>query len=103
MADGHEPSHGRSHGRFLWYELETTDTAAATAFYAKVVGWNTQDASAPGKAYTLFTTGESFVSGLIALPERARKIDMGPRWIGYVGVDDVDATARRITQLGGAV
>jgi len=103
MADGHEPSHGRSHGRFLWYELETTDTAAATAFYAKVVGWNTQDASAPGKAYTLFTTGESFVSGLIALPERARTTGMAPRWIGYVGVDDVDATARRVTQLGGAV
>ena len=26
-----------------------------------------------------------------------------PSWIGYVGVDDVDATADRITRLGGAV
>ena len=26
----------RSHGRFLWYELVTTDVAAANAFYADV-------------------------------------------------------------------
>ena len=26
-----------------------------------------------------------------------------PRWIGYVGVDDVDAVADRIVRLGGAV
>lgn len=28
-----------SQGRFVWYELMTTDTAAAKAFYGKVVGW----------------------------------------------------------------
>ena len=26
-----------------------------------------------------------------------------PRWMGYVGVDDMDATADRIKRLGGAV
>lgn len=26
-------------GAFVWHELMTTDTAAATAFYANVVGW----------------------------------------------------------------
>ena len=34
-----------SQGRFVWYELMTTDVAAAKAFYAKVVGWGTEDAS----------------------------------------------------------
>ena len=28
---------------------------------------------------------------------------MTPHWIGYVGVDDVDAAVDRIKQLGGAV
>lgn len=28
---------------FVWYELMTSDVAAAKAFYAKIVGWNTQD------------------------------------------------------------
>jgi hypothetical protein len=35
----------RSHGRFAWYELLTTDIAAASAFYREVVGWSAQDAS----------------------------------------------------------
>ena len=91
------------HGRFVWYELMTTDMEAAKAFYAKVMGWGAQDASTPGMAYTLFTVGEASVSGLMDLPEDARKMGAEPRWIGYVGVDDVDAAADRIKRLGGAV
>src|SRR5713101_1039931 len=92
-----------SHGRFVWYELTTTDVEAAKAFYAEVVGWGTQDASMPGMAYTLFTAGGASVSGVMGLPEDARKLGFRPTWLGYVGVNDVDATADRIKQLGGAV
>ena len=63
-----------SHGRFIWYELMTTDMEAAKAFYTKVVGWGTQDASMPGMPYTLFTVAGSSVSGLMRLPEDAKKI-----------------------------
>jgi uncharacterized protein len=91
-----------SHGRFLWYELMTTDMEAARAFYAQVVGWGTQDV--PGAAYTLFTAGGTSVSGLMGLPgEEAGKFGFKPSWLGYVGVDDVDATADRLEQLGGVV
>jgi predicted enzyme related to lactoylglutathione lyase len=90
-------------GRFVWYELMTTDMAAARAFYAEVVGWGAHDASTPELAYTLFTAGEASVSGLMGLPEEARKLGATPRWMGYVGVNDVDATAGRIRRLGGAV
>ncbi len=44
-------------GRFVWYELMARDTEAAKAFYTKVVGWDTQDGSVPGMAYTMFTQG----------------------------------------------
>ena len=92
-----------SHGRFIWYELMTTDMEAAKAFYAKVVGWGTQDVSMPGMPYILFTVAGSSVSGLMRLPEDAKKIGERPSWIGYVGVDDVDAITDRIRRLGGAV
>jgi predicted enzyme related to lactoylglutathione lyase len=91
------------HGRFAWYELMTTDVAAARAFYAGVVGWGVRDASTPDLAYTLFSAGKAAVSGLMALPEQVRKMGGTPRWMGYVGVRDVDATADRIRRLGGAV
>jgi predicted enzyme related to lactoylglutathione lyase len=91
------------HGRFTWYELITTDMPAAKAFYAKVLGWGARDASTPDLAYTLFTAGSALVSGLMDLPEDARKLGATPRWMGYVSIDDVDATVDRIKRLGGAV
>lgn len=92
-----------SHGRFIWYELMTTDVKAAAAFYAKVVGWSMRDASMPGMSYTLLTVGEISVGGLMQLPEDAQQIGAKPRWLGYVAVGDVDAAAQRISELGGSV
>ena len=67
------------------------------------MGWGAQDASTPDLAYTLFTAGSGPVGGLMELPEDARKMGATPRWMGYVGVNDVDAAAERIARLGGAV
>jgi uncharacterized protein len=92
-----------SHGRFVWYELTTTDMKSAKAFYASVVGWGARGASMPGSAYSLFTIGDSPVTGLMNMPEEARRTGVTPRWTGYLGVDDVDAAVERIKQLGGAV
>jgi predicted enzyme related to lactoylglutathione lyase len=92
-----------SQGRFVWYELTTTDMQAAKAFYCSVVGWDARDASMPGLPYTVFMEGEAAVSGLMELPKDARSMGERPMWIGYVCVDDVDATADRLKQLGGAV
>jgi len=92
-----------SHGRFVWYGLMTTDMASARKFYARVLGWGTQDASTPGMPYTLFTAGDISVCGVSELSEDARARGVSPGWIGYVSVDDVDATADRIESLGGAV
>ena len=91
------------HGRFLWYELLTTDVEAAKAFYTKVVGWGTRDASMPGMAYSLFIAADAMIGGAMNLPPDVAGADATPRWIGYVGVDDVDAAADRVGQLGGAI
>jgi uncharacterized protein len=90
-------------GRFIWYELLTTDVRAAGAFYAKVMGWGAWDMSVPGREHLLFSAGPAAVASLMSLSEGARVRGVKPHWIGYVGVDDVDATAARIEGLGGAV
>jgi len=91
------------HGRFVWYELVTNDVAAATAFYCRVMGWGAWDASTPGKPYILFGDGKSTISALTPLPGEARRTGVQPTWVGYVGVDDVDAAAERVVQLDGVV
>ena len=91
------------HGRFVWYELMTTDTQAAKNFYGKVVGWGTQDMPMPGMTYTMFTTGATPIGGLMDLPEDAKKMNTPPSWVGYIGVNDVDATTERFRKAGGSV
>jgi len=94
---------GNSRGRFVWYELMTTDMKTAQLFYANVVGWGARDASAPALGYSLFTVADLPVAGLMKMPEDGQKTGAPPHWIGYVGVDDVDSVVDRIKQLGGAV
>jgi hypothetical protein len=90
-----------SHGRFVWYELMTTNVEAAKAFYGKVVGWGTREAS--GSSYTLFTVGQAATGGLINLPLDAKKLGARPQWAGYISVDDVDAAVKQVKELGGTV
>jgi predicted enzyme related to lactoylglutathione lyase len=88
---------------FAWYELLTTDLAAAQSFYGKVIGWTVQDASAPQFAYRLFSAGSTAVAGLMELPLEGRKKGATPRWVGYVAVRDVDGAVDRLKSLGGSV
>jgi len=90
-------------GCFAWYELMTTDVAAAKAFYGDVLGWGARDASTPELPYSLFMVGKVPTCGLMDLPEEGRRMGARPRWMGYLGVDDVEVTADRIKRLGGAV
>ena len=55
------------HGKFVWYELMTSDTAAAEAFYRAVIGWGAHDAGMPGMSYTLFTADNFVIS--VSIPK----------------------------------
>ena len=91
------------HGDFIWYELMTSDPAAAERFYGAVLGWRTRLAAEGAPVdYRIFGTGEADVAGLMAVPAEAAAAGMRPRWLGYVGVDDVDAAAAEIVRAGGA-
>jgi predicted enzyme related to lactoylglutathione lyase len=88
-------------GRFLWYELMTTDVDAAKAFYTAAIGWGSQPFPGAGEMpYTLFMRGEVPVGGMMALPEEARSAGAPPHWIPYMGTPDVNGTADRAKTLG---
>jgi uncharacterized protein len=89
--------------RFVWYELMTTDVTAASGFYTEVLGWNARDASTPNLPYTLFGSEDVEIAGLMALPPEATTNGATPRWLGYVGVDDVDRLATQIKRSGGTI
>jgi len=93
----------KTQGKFVWYDVMTTDTKAAEKFYRAIIGWDTKDAGMPDHAYTLLSMGSSMVGGLMPIPEDARKAGVRPAWMGYIGVDDIDAYAKRVVSAGGVI
>jgi hypothetical protein len=87
-------------GRFVWYELMTTDPAGAEAFYPSITGWTTSPFPGMAEPYTIWMRGEAGIGGLMRLPDDARKAGAPPHWMAYVGTHDVDATAEHARQLG---
>jgi predicted enzyme related to lactoylglutathione lyase len=92
-----------AHGRFVWYELMTTDREAAQAFYTDVLACGARKVPPPHSDYGLFTIADVPVGGVMTLPEEARRAGVVPHWIGYIGVDTVDATVERLKNRGGRV
>jgi predicted enzyme related to lactoylglutathione lyase len=92
-------SNAEVRGRFVWHELLTTDTAAAAAFYPRIMPWRTQPSNMPG--YTIFMSGQSQVAGLMALPGEAGAAPA--HWLMYVGTAHVDATCAQAQSLGARV
>ncbi len=90
-------------GRFVWYELMTTDPQAAQSFYTDVIGWSTAPFEGAEIPYTLWMNGEAPVGGVMALPQEASDQGAPPHWMAYVAVNDVDATAKKAVRLGGKI
>ncbi|MDQ3699060.1 MAG: VOC family protein [Gemmatimonadota bacterium] len=90
------------HGKFVWYELMTSDTAAAIQFYKEIAGWGTQawDGSIP---YTMWTNDGNPIGGIAQLTDEHRAQGIPPHWLPYVGVRNVDETAAAATKLGAKV
>lgn len=84
-------------GTFCWTDLGTTDSAAATAFYAGLFGWRAEVLPDQGTgAYTLLRADDALVAALYDMTQSPH-----PAWLSYVSVTDVDATAARVADVGG--
>jgi uncharacterized protein len=92
----------QQHGAFSWCELMTTDTTAAKAFYTRLFGWTIEERTMPEMTYNVMSVGNKEVCGLVQMPPGI-PAGVPPRWGVYVTVDDVDATAKLVVELGGEV
>lgn len=88
------------HGEWIWFELLTREPDAAQAFYAGILGWQVEPSGMPDMDYRLLRIGGQEVGGLLRMPAG---MEPGPTWLGYIGVDDVDAAAEAIVGAGGKV
>lgn len=85
------------HGDWIWYELMTPDMDASAHFYGAVIGWHVGDQP----DYREIETPQGHVGGMLPLSDDMMAGGAQPGWIGYVAVDDVDASVAAITAGGG--
>lgn len=98
------PTHLALRGRFVWYDLMTTDVPAATAFYTTIAGWGTQNFDmGPHGNYQMWTVGGVPIGGAVTLTPEMGPPGTPPHWMGSVAVPSVDDTAKQAESLGGKV
>lgn len=92
-----------THGDFSWSELQTKDAEVAKQFYCALFGWEAEDMPMEGGGtYTCMKAGETAVGGIMSMPPNIPE-GTPPHWGCYVTVDDVDATAKKVEELGGQI
>jgi predicted enzyme related to lactoylglutathione lyase len=93
-----------SQGMFVWYELMTTDPDGAKAFYDSVVGWNVAAQSEAPNGYRMIGRYDGKqAGGLMPIDDEMAAKGGRPIWLGYISVDDVDATIAAVQEDGGKV
>lgn len=93
---------GTLQGSWVWYELMTPDPEGAKAFYDAVVGWNMQTSHAGNDDYGFIVNADGgMTGGILRLNKDMTEGGAQPCWIGYIGVDDVDASLVAIEAAGG--
>ena len=91
-----------AHGTFCWNELVTRDTGKAKNFYSELIGWEATDSGMPGMDYSMFKAGDKEAGGMMAMPAEVPK-EVPSHWMAYITVDDVDALAAKVPELGGTL
>lgn len=88
-------------GALCWNELTSSDVDASRDFYTQMFGWTAEKQDMGTFEYTVFSNSDRQVAGMA--PLTAEMGDMPPSWGVSFAVEDADASAARIKDLGGNV
>jgi len=89
-------------GSFCWIELGTTDQDAAKIFYKALFGWTPNDMPmGPSGTYTIFRLNARDAAAAYALNPAQIAEKVRPHWMLYIAVENADASAAKVTALGG--
>jgi predicted enzyme related to lactoylglutathione lyase len=80
-------------GNIVHFEINAKDAARAKKFYSSVFGWKFKDSEIPGIDYYL-TDGPQPAGAINPMTQ-----EPGP--VVYFGVDNIDATIKKVRELGG--
>lgn len=89
------------HTPISWNELITNDVEGAKKFYSELFGWDLKDENVGDRTYTVAKSYNTEVAGIMQTPKGVEGLP--PQWGAYITVENVDASAQKVTELGGTV
>lgn len=103
-AAANEDARTNAAGSHIWYELITPDPEGAKAFYDSVVGWDIGPKLPGDMDYRMIGRSDGGnAGGVLGLTKDMADRGAKPIWLGYVAVDDVDATLAQVEAKSGKV
>ena len=89
-------------GAFTWNELQTNDVVRAGDFYRDVFAWDVEPTPMPtGNVYHVFRCDGRERAGMMEIDPTWGPVP--PNWGVYFAIDDCDAAASAVGDLGGGV
>ena len=87
-----------------WVDLQTSDQAAAKAFYTHLFGWLYDDQPMPdGQVYSMAVLRGHQVAAIAPQPPELAAAGAPPMWNTYLAVDSADEATARAEAAGGTV
>ncbi len=91
------------HGALTWNELATRDPDKARSFYGDLLGWTWEEMDLGEMGtYYVCKVGDRGNGGVITMNDQW-PAEVPAHWMVYLGCDDVDGGAAKVTELGGKV
>lgn len=92
------------HGVFSWVDLVAHDLDAAKRWYAELFGWEAKDQDTQGgPPYVMFLQDGVPVAGAGQMSDEMKGMGAPAMWNDYVTVEDIEAVAAKVSELGGEV
>jgi len=86
-------------GKFVWFDLFTTDMTAAANFYGALFGWEDRRTNENDASVKTFYHHGKPVANMIG----RESIPGDSQWLAYMSVDDVDSALEITEALGGSI
>ena len=100
-SSGDPEDYRAEYGEWIWVQLYARDAVAATNFYATLFGYDIQEQDEdPAIVEWVLAVGDYSRASVGQLTNQS---EYHPTWLGFIRVEDMDATLDKAKSLGGKV
>jgi len=89
-------------GKFIWFDLATSDPEAAQRFYGQVFGWTFKKTKGTDERYVVIRNEGRPIGGLFR-PVMAAEGSAGGRWLSFASTPNIVRSLERMVANGGSV